>query len=197
MSYTTQDKILTYLGLSALPSPLTSLTDFINSVTAFINKYCNRTFEASASVKYYDGDGSKTVLIDDITSLTKFEILDEDGNVDYLFDDTSYYFLEPINEEFKNKIIINSYNAPIGHFIKGHQNIKVTAVFGHSITVPYDIELVATKLVAEILSDYNVSGGDVQSERLGEYQVTYQSLTNAVDNLGIRKILDSYRRLSV
>jgi len=198
MPYTTQSKVLAYLGLSALPSPLTSLTDFISSVTNFINTYCGREFEQeSATSKLYDGDGTKILLVDDILTVSKIEILDEDGNVDYTLDNANEYYLEPANETPKQKIIINLDNAPIGIFPTGHQNVKITGTFGNSVTVPADIELAATKLVAEILEDYNITSGDVTQERLGEYSVSYSDVSSKAQALGITNILDMHRILSV
>lgn len=200
MAYTTQSKILQYLGLSALPSPITgtTITELIKSVTAFINTYCNRTFEEeSVTTKLYSGDGSKTLLIDDLLTLSKIETLDANNDVDITLDNSDYYFLEPANKTPKQKIIINSSTAPIGRFPKGNQNIKLTGTFGNAVTVPADIELVATKLVAEILNDYNVTGGEVTQESLGEYSISYADISNKAKVLGSTNILNFYRRLSV
>ena len=195
--YTDQTKVLQYLGLSALPSPLTSLTNFISSVNKFIDNYCNRVFEQeSATTKLYDGDGTKELLIDDALTLTQIEILDEDGNADYTltFSGNDFY-LYPANEIPKTKITINLDNAPIGIFPSGHQNVKITGTFGDSATVPDDISLAATMLVAELVN--SSQGGSVKQESLGEYSVTFQDIKNSADDLGVYDILDRYRILSV
>ena len=201
MPYTTQAKILEYLGLSALPSPLTSLTNFINAVQKYIDNYCNRKFEQeSATSKLYDGDGCGNLVIqDDILTLSKIEILDEDGDVEYTLDSSDDYFLYPANETPKKEIVINKDNAPIGIFPSGNQNIKLTGTFGNSATVPDDISLAATMLVAGIIEDNYVNAtGDIKSEKLGEYEVTFDtSIKKNADKLKVLDILDSYRVPSI
>lgn len=201
-SYTTEAKILQYLGLFVLPSPLTSLTDFINAVGKFIDNYCNRTFaQESSTTKLYDGDDTGELLIDDALTVSQIEILDEDGNTDYtLTYSGNDFYLYPANETPKKKIVINKNNAPIGIFPKGSQNIKLTGTFGNSVTASDDISLVATILVAGIIEEnYIESTGDVKSESLGEYSVVFQdaNIKKMADKMRIFDILDKYRILSV
>ena len=201
MAYTDETSILQYLGLSSLPSPLTSasITAYIAAVEKWIETYCGREFEQeSASYKLYDGNGEKELLVDDIISLTKIEILDEDGNVDYTLDSSSYYYLYPANKTPKTKIVINGYNAPVGTFLKGNQNIKVTATFGYASTVPADIKLATSKLVAGIIEEkYLSQAGDIKSETLGEYSITVQDIEQSARKLGVMDILDRYRVIGV
>lgn len=200
MSLTTETKVKAYLGISSLPDPLTSaqLDNHISAVGNFINNYCNRKFEDSDTVKYYDGNGTKELLIDDLISLTKIEILDADRDVDETLDNSDYYWLYPENKTPKNKIVIDSSNAPIGIFSKGHQNIKVTGTFGYQSSVPDDIALVATKLVAGIIEEkYIKDVGNIETERLGEYSVTVKDIEKSGRNLSVFDILDRYRYIKV
>jgi len=200
MAYTTEQKVKNYLGISSLPDPLTSaaLEDFINAVDAFIDNYCNRTFESSDTSKYYDGSGSSELLIDDLISLTKIEILDDDGNVNETIDSSDEYWLYPENKTPKNRIVLNADNAPIAVFPKGNQNIKITGTFGYQSSVPDDIVLAATKLVAGIIEEkYIKDVGSIKSEKLGEYSVTIQDIKETGRNLGVFDILDRYRDIVV
>lgn len=197
MAYTTQAKVLQYLGLSALPSPLSSLTDFINAVKAFIDKYTGRVFEAGNSEeRSYDGDGSNTLLIDDATAITAVKIYDDTGNLLFTLVSGDYK-LYPENKSYSNKITLRL-GAQVASFQRGHQNIKVTGTFGLAATVPDDVAFAATQLVAAIVEDNYINAtGDIKQESLGEYSVTYQSVKKAADRLGIYDILDGYREIVV
>jgi hypothetical protein len=196
--YTTQAKVLEYLGLSALPSPLTSITNFLAYVTAFINTYCGRSFESeSATYKLYDGTGTDTLLTDDFTAITKIEVLDADGNVDYTMDAATEYFTYPENSTAKNKLVLNSDNADVSFFPSGHKNIKVTATFGFSATVPDDVCYIATVLVANLITaNFDLATGGVKSESLGEYSVSYADVANVAGATPeVKTLLERYRRI--
>jgi len=201
MAYTNEQRVKDFLGISTLPDPLTSdrVSEYIDAVQNWIETYTGRKFEQeSATYKLYDGDGTKELLIDDLISLDKIEILDEDGDVDYTIDDATEYYLYPANETPKTRIVLNVFNAPISYFPKGHQNVKVTGTFGYASTVPEDIRLVATKLVAGIIEEkYIKEVGVIKSERLGEYSVTIQDIEKMANRLGVLQILDRYRKIEI
>jgi len=199
MPYTTKSKIQNYLLIDIDSSFDSQISDWISAVEKWIETYTGRKFEEeSATYKLYDGDGTKELLIDDLISLTKIEILDEDGDVDYTIDDSNEYYLYPANETPKTRIVLNSSNAPVAVFPKGHQNIKVTGSFGYASSVPKDIELVATKLVAGIIEEKQIDiAGEIKSEKLGEYSVTAQDIEKMANHLGVLEILDKYRKIPI
>ena len=197
MPYTNEAKVKEYLGISTLPSPLTAITNFLAYVTAYINNYCGRSFESEAvASKLYDGNGTNTVLTDDFTAISKIEILDDDGNVDFTIDADTEYYTYPENTTVKNKIIINTYNAPITYFPTGHKNVKVYATFGFSASVPDEIAYVATVLIANMIQENYSSTDDVKAESLGEYSVTYGDVDKSASTMPeVKTILDRYRRI--
>ena len=197
--YTTKSRIQNFLMVNINDSFDDQINEWIDAVEAYIDNYCNRTFEQeSATSKLYDGSGTSELLIDDLLSLTKVETLDEDNEVDETIDSTDEYWLYPANTTPKYRIRINTANAPIAVFPKGHQNIKVTGTFGQSESVPEDIRLAATKLVAGIIAEKNLDiAGEIKSEKLGEYQITVQDVEKQANHLGIDKILDHYRNIPI
>jgi hypothetical protein len=199
MAYTTKAQVQNYLLITINSSFDTQITEWITAIKKWIDTYCDRTFEQeSATYKLYDGDGENELLIDDLLTLSKIEILDEDGSVDYTIDDTTEYYLYPANDTPKTSIKLNKYNAPVSVFLKGEQNIKVTGTFGYAATVPEDIRLVATKLVAQIVQDSGTDvTADISAERLGEYSVNFDKIGDMADFLGVKIILDMYRVLKV
>ena len=197
--YTTKSRIQNYLMITIADSFDDQINEWIDAADTYIDNYCNRTFEQeSATSKLYDGSGTSELLIDDLLTLTKIETLDEDNDVDETLDSTDDYWLYPANETPKNRIKINTANASIAVFPKGHQNIKITGTFGQSTSVPEDIRLVATKLVAGIISERNLDiAGEIKSEKLGEYSITLQDIEKQANHLGINQILDRYRLIPI
>ncbi|MHA1225125.1 MAG: hypothetical protein ACTSR2_00985 [Candidatus Hodarchaeales archaeon] len=177
----------------------TQIDEWISAVSAWIDNFTGTTFETeSDSYKLYDGDGTRELMIDDLVSLTKIEILDEDGNVDETIDSSDEYYLYPANETPKYRIVLNTSNAPIAVFPKGHQNIKVYGDFGYSSSVPEDVRLAATMLVSQIIKDGNLDiTGNIKSERLGEYSVTFQDIDKIADRIGVKEILNHYKIMHV
>ena len=173
MAYTDKTNIQNYLNITIDATLDEQIATWISAVEAWVNTYTGKTFESeSVSYKLYDGNGTDELLIDDLTALTKIEILDSDGEIDETIDNSNEYWLYPENETAKNRIIINIENAPIGIFTNGNQNIKVYGTFGYSASVPEDIKLATTMLVAGIV-EKGLKGGNLESEKLGDYSVSF------------------------
>jgi len=185
---TSKSKVETFLGTSISED----LVDKIAWVTAYITNYTEKDFEAGvAESRYYDGDGTDTLIIDDVTSVTQVDIIDAQAvdDVEYTLDNTNDYWLYPLNKTTFDRIKLNPSGAR-GIFPIGHHRIKVTGVFAYSATVPADIEWVATSMVAELYKMKDDSTRVISSETLGEYSVTFEKLT---DKPRYTTILDFYR----
>ena len=191
MSYTNKNKIENYLMVDINDNFNTQITEWIASVTKYIENYTGRIFEATEdSVKYYDGRRQEELMIDDTYEITSIQILDDSGDVDKTLEEGlgNDYVAYPANTTQKNSIkllVTGCYNT----FPKGSQNIKITAKFGMASTVPVDIELIATKLVAAIVQK-GLRGGEIKSEKLGDYSVTF--IEEQAEEMGVKSILDTY-----
>lgn len=197
--YTSRERVEDFLQISIDPSFTFRINEWIGAVKLFIDNYCGRTFEQeAATVKYYSGIGEKRLAIDDALSISKIEILDYDGNVNYTFDNANEFYLQPENASYKNIIIPNPDNAEITYWVKGINNIKVTGVFGNAATVPEDIRLVATKLIAGIIQEINTEiAGELTGENLGEYSASIQKVTEMANTIKIFDVLDQYKKYYV
>ena len=199
-NYTNKSRIQNYLMINIDDSFQTQINEWISAIKEYIDNYCGREFEdESVSSKLYDGDGTKELLIDDLYSFIKIEILDANtGAIDYTIDNSDEYYSYPANKTPYTRIVLNSYNSPIAWFPKGKQNIKLYGSFGYASTVPEDIRLVATKLVAGIIEEKNIQmTGEIKSESLGEYSVTLQDVSKMSNHLQVESILDKYRKILV
>lgn len=197
--YTSKSRIQNYLLINIDDSFASQIEEWISVVEKFIDDYCGTSFEGTTEARYFDGDGTSEILIDDLVSLTKIEILDDDGSVEYTLDAVTDYYLYPANKTPKNRIIINRFNADVPRFPKTYpQNVKITGEWGYSSSVPKDIQFVATRLVAGIIGEggYDI-GKEIKSERLGEYAITYQEVKELAEKFKIFEILDRHRRLEV
>jgi len=79
MSYTSEENIENYL-MTTIDSSFSSQIDtWIKSVEEYIDNYTERSFIAddSASARFYDGDNSRTISIDDCVEITKVEVGDD------------------------------------------------------------------------------------------------------------------------
>ena len=197
-NYTQRSYISNYLLINIAASFDSQINKWAEAVTRWIDNYTGTSFEEEDTYKLYDGDGTRDLMIDDLLTLTKVEILDDDGDVDDTLDSTSEYYLYPANKTPKNRIRINTANAPIAVYPSGHQNIKVTGTFGNTSTIPEDIRLAATMLVAAIIRDSQTDlTGKVETERLGEYSVTFQDISDSADRLKVKDLLNYYRHIPV
>jgi len=198
MSYTTEAKIENYLMTDIDPSFSSQVSSWITAAENYIDKYTGKSFEGTTETRYFDGNGKTEIIIDDFTSLTAVEILEVNGeDVKYtltegLDDD---YILYPYNETPYYKLIMVA-SSQIGVWLTGPKRIKLTGVWGHSATVPEDIELVATMLVADIIKQGRDSG-KITNETLGDYSVTYADLDESAVRLGVKQILNQHRVLEV
>jgi hypothetical protein len=185
---TTIDKIESYLLITIDPDFEPKVQEFINAVTAYIERYTGRTFtpvtaETEATPRTYDGDGSDEIYIDDAVEVTDVKIGDE------VLSPTEFY-LYPSNRLPITRIIL-----PYRIFRTGHQNVTVTAKWGYGEDIPADLAFAATVMVAGIINAQNTGEQEVQSETIGRYSVTYKTgSSQAHDFSNAMKILKTYKR---
>ena len=155
----------------------TQINDWIVSIEALIDQLTGRNFKADAvaSARLFDGDGDQNLLIDDAVAVTKVEV----GNDGYgeTFTEiaatgSDRYFLEPANYAARNwpitSLMLNGRRWP-----EGRQNNRITAKWGYSVAVPADITFAATVFLAGVINQQRGGGDNIKSEKIGNYQVTY------------------------
>lgn len=194
MSYTSKSKVENYLTIDIDSSFANQIEDWASAVKLYIDKYTGRTFEAATETRYFDGNGKREIIIDDFQSITTLQILDvEDDDVMETLTEgkAEDYIIAPYNTTPKNKLILSP-NSTISSWPLGKRRIKVVGSFGYSSSVPKDIEYVATKLVAQIV-EKGLKGGNIQSESLGDYSVTFKGVDLLADEMEIKDILDKYK----
>jgi hypothetical protein len=183
---TTIEKIESYLLITIDADFKSKVEEFIAAVTAYIERYTGRTFSVDSAVseRIYDGTGTSELFIDDAVEVTEVKIGDT-------VLDESDYRLYPANRFPKTRIIL-----PYKRFYEGAQNVAVTAKWGYGEEIPADLSFAATVLVAGIINASNSHDGEIQSETIGRYSVTYKTGSGQEhDFANAQKILKLYRRL--
>lgn len=185
--YTTKTKIENYLLTDIDPSFDTQLNDWIEAVEIMIDQITGRSWKADAAAvkRYFDGNGTDTLRIDDAVEITEVKVGDE-------IIDSDDYYVQPYNTLPIKKIILTS-----GGFSYGSKNIEITAKWGRSVAVPKDIELAATILVAGIVNNSRENeGGTISSITVGRYSVSYQNSQQESDQNSAMDILKRNKKWS-
>ena len=193
--YTTKGKIQNYLAVDINDSLDSQLADWISAVVIYIDNFTGKSFEETADeIRYFDGNGKSEIQIDDFISITSVEILQLNStDVDYTLTEgqASDYITYPYNDIPKYRLQMTT-SSQIGTFLKGEKRIKITATWGHSSTVPKDIELAATMLVSSII-EKGMKGGTIMSESLGDYSVSFANIDTLSSSVGVKEILSKYK----
>ena len=192
LGYTSKNDIERYMLVDIDDSYNTQINEWIESQEAMINDFAGRVFiaDTTASIRYFDGDGSHVLLIDDCISLSKIEMGDPTTTKDEL--DSDDYYTYPYNRTPKRKVYYS------GIFTRAKKNIDVTAKWGYSTAVPNDIKLATTILVSLIIEEAWQSEGETESESIGNYSITYKKTeTNKSKIDRAIEILNRYRKINI
>jgi hypothetical protein len=199
MALTDSTAVSNYLGRALTAYETGELTNIIASVTAWINKTLSSAFDqVNETTRYYDG-GLRSLDIDPCTAISKVEALNDDGSDSYEYTATTEYIAEPQNETVKREL-----RKRLAPFPSGIHRIGVTAKFSeYDGGVPADIQLLATRLVAGVMTGgKNVSAGIVEKESLEGHSITYDVSQAAFEGLAtgdatINSILKSRQELLI
>jgi len=202
--YTTKDKIEDFLNISITGE----VDDYILAAEDIIDRLTGRNFVAGtvAKVRIYNGDETQELLIDDCVEITKVERGDDEWGDDFTeitAGGSDGYFLEPVNNKDENNLVIKPYRKIILRskvWIGGVQNAKITAKWGYSTSAPEDISFAATVFASGMYNAKRGGSGDIKSEHIGGYMVTYDVNEDGVSYGDIQRamtILDSYKKFSL
>lgn len=186
MAITDQVAVQNYMLIDIDAGFVSQINDWIQAIGEYMDKATNRQLiadETAADYKY-DGTGKKSIVIDDFVTITK--VMDGSNII------TTSCFLYPANSTPKWRM-----EADSRIFTKGRQNIVVTGRRGayDEDTLPEALKFTATVLLAGIINyAYDDSTGDVQSETIGRYSVTYANTKQREDFAAAMQSLKQYRR---
>lgn len=197
MSYITEGDLENFILQDIDSGFSTWIESVITMVESYIEQYTGIDFENdTATTRYFDGDGSDIVVIGDYRTgtLTSMQILDSDGNVEATLTSGTDFTEYPYNEGTPNAIKLLG-GGQYNHFGNRSRTVKITGKFGYA-TPPGAVKIAAIKLAAKMINE-GLRGGQVSSESLGSYQVSYKELDESSESLGIKEILNQYRVMTL
>ena len=175
--YCEQKEVEGYLDRDLTESEKAIIDIIIESVSAYIDNHCGRTFtKEEATVKYYDGTGVDILFIDPVYSLTGFtlESIDEDGDVSTEYDINDDFELMPYNEFPKTQIKLRG-----GEFTKGIKRYRITADFGYE-KIPASVRTATMVITGLILKNPD----NFKSETIEGYRMDVaENLTPEIQRL--------------
>lgn len=193
--YTTIISIENYLLTEIDSSFNAQVESWIEAAEEWIENYTDREFIATDQTKKYDGNGKTTLMIDDVLSIDTVWFVENDSTADAQTETLSTYYLYQNDDPNKtpyNKIV-TSPDGPKNVFEWGLQNIWIKGSFGYSTSVPADIQMITTKLVASMVRTGKEEGISQYTE--ADLSVTYRNFDKVVNNdVGVKKVLDWYRK---
>jgi hypothetical protein len=164
--------------------------DLIPAAQAFIDQYCNRTWQTDGTVgspatRKYDGNGLDYLMIDECVSISQVLYVVGSSQQDI----TTDVVLLP-NSQVNNGKPGWKIGRLLGNgFEEGTQNYIVKGVFGNP-TIPADISQACTRLVAHKVKLRDANYADSMSEQGGVRQHFSKKTPDDVI-----EVLNNYRRL--
>lgn len=191
MAYITESDLENHILQDIDSTYSTWISTIIGFVEDYIDKYCGTNFSTLGSVtRYYDGSGVGELSIDNLTAITSVQILNNNGDVESNLTENTDYWLYPLNETVKNKLVLTGTNLS-SSFPDRPRAVKITGTFGYT-TVPSPVKFAGIQLAAKIINE-GLRGGQVKSESLGSYNISYKDIDEKVESMGIKEILNQYR----
>lgn len=190
--YTTEAKVENYLLTNIDASFATQVSEWIESIENYIDKFTNRNFQTSnpsPTTKLFNGTGRSYLPVKDCLDVTLLEEETNHASATFQTITASDWYKMPTNST-----ILYGLKLASGIFTKGIQNYRVTARWGSSASIPKDIEFAATVMVAGIINFSNNSPGDIIQESLGGYSVSYNSAQQRDDFNRAMQILKMWKR---
>lgn len=168
------------------------INEWIAGVTLEMNAMAQRQLigDSADSENLYDGTGSTTMMVDDFLSITSVLTYASKTDTDPtdITDDCYFY---PANS-----LPIWKVEYPYV-FSRGRQNIKITGIRGciDPDAIPVDLRWAATVLVAGIINFSYQHSGEIKSESIGRYSVTYTTDQGVADYKRAVATIQAYKRI--
>lgn len=200
--YATIQQIENYLLDTIRADFQPQVLEWIAMMEKYIENYTGRVFIAddTASIRKYETKDRPTNTIGNYLAEAQSLYIDECVSIDELtidgeVIDTGDYITYPANKLPITRIKLLDDSGLF--FTQGEQNIEVEASWGYSVLCPDDISFATSILVAGIINYSGDMEGEVKSETIGTYAVTYKDDKDWQDFTRAKQILDYYKKVVI
>ena len=171
----------------------TWIDSVVDIVEEYIDHYCGTNFaDQGSGDRYYDGSGLQDLIIDNFQSISAVKILDASGAEIMTLTEGTDFNSAPYNNGIQNRLVLSG-SGLLSSWPDRARSVKVTGTFGYD-AVPKPVKLAGIQLCAKIINE-GLRGGQVKSENLGSYSITYKDINEHTESLGIKEILNQYREV--
>jgi hypothetical protein len=138
---TTYDSLISTLILSASRA----IDGYVGQGDLYFYASSSDHPSGATDIRYYDGVSSPELVIDDFLSISELAVSEAGAlsSTDYTVFSSSDFFIAPYNAPSKhkpyNKIILDQVNGSRA-FYRFKKAVRVTGVFGYSLTPPEDVK---------------------------------------------------------
>lgn len=184
MSIITNEEIFDFLQMDTEAEEKVLIETLRDMTETFVEKYIGMSLSFSNYKEYYDGNGSKSLMLNKypVTSITEIKFYNWDRTT-YVVQDTSYYiFYETLGE------IYHIYGFP-----KGKKNIYVDYNAGYT-DIPEDYKYVIKAIVKRLYQQYTNNSEGIKSWSLGDLSITKNDLFFSDE---ISLIINKYRKIII
>lgn len=179
MEYTTSTAVKNYLQTEIASGLNSQITDYIQAISEFVdNEIGYPLYSTIETTRKYDGSGTGLLDVDPVHTITEVTV---DGSV------VSPVEL-PYNEDVKEQLRLST-----GTFGASDAGVEVTGIFSKSKTLPKSITHAVTILVGLIVRQLKDQSDGIQSEKIGDYTVSFKSEKDRLDYELAMKIIDGYK----
>lgn len=200
--YTTITQIENYLLTVIALDFQDQVKDWIAIIEKWIENETGRVFIANsvASVRKFQTESFKETAIGSYRTTPNELFIDECVDIDELkidgeVIDPNDYLFYPANNLPITRIKLTDDSGLV--FTEGEQNIEVKAKWGYSVSCPNDISFATTVFVVGIIN-YSLSAeGEVKSETIGSYSVTFKEEKQWQDFDRAKEILKNYTKVVI
>lgn len=190
--FITREDAELFLGLSS-GAHAAILVPVVNGINAAIHKYLKRKILSHEETEYADGAGFlHEIYLREYPVTEIHEVSMKDLAGVWAEQPLSGYSIAVPEETGSNVGCLVSHCGP---WPEGRRNIKIVYQAGYT-TVPDDLKLAALQFCQELFRDAR-NGKKIQSERLGDYSYSLMTNNSVESLLDARRVLASYRRVSL
>jgi len=189
--YCTIQDIENYLNVDIEASLEPQVLLWVEAMSNYVSLQTNREWlaDSSASERFYNGNGCQSMEVDEFIEVSNVYLGDSFGEN---FEEETSYITHPYNSTVKNTFVLQS-----NFFPKTIKSVKINAKWGYGAEVPEDIKLATSILVAGVYNNQRGSSGEIKSEKIGNYNVSYETNTQKDDFEKAKTIIDSRKVIRI